>query len=101
MTQSIDIHTLKIEDIHYILDAIQETVDIYEYPTSAIFSAITRCSLVTFLKGAGYSKDLLEKGSVSLFRQLNEYAHTNSEYVWFIEWSRRLADLVKERKVLE
>ena len=44
MTQATDIHMLKIEDTRYILGTIKDTVNIYEYPTTSIFSAVTRCS---------------------------------------------------------
>ena len=101
MTQATDIHILKIEDTRYILGTIKDTVDIYEYPTTSIFSAVTRCSLISFLKGAGYPTSSLEPGSVSLFKQLNEYAHANSDYEWFIDWSKKLASFVKERSTLD
>ena len=101
MTQATDIHILKIEDTRYILGTIKDTVNIYEYPTTSIFSAVTRCSLVNFLKGAGYPSSSLEAGSVSLFKQLNEYAHVNSDYQWFVDWSNKLANFVKERHTLD
>ena len=101
MTQATDINILKIEDTRYILGTIKDTVDIYEYPTTSIFSAVTRCSLINFLKGVGYPTSALETGSVSLFKQLNEYAHANSDYDWFIAWSKKLASFVKERNTLD
>ena len=37
----------------------------------------------------------------SLFKQLNEYAHVNSDYQWFVDWSNKLANFVKERHTLD
>ena len=97
MTQAVELHHLKTDDIRYILSSIKETLSVIDYPTSSCFSAITRCALVNFLKGSDQPTLSLEEGSVVLFRQLNEFSHIHSEYMWFIEWSRKLAGMVKER----
>lgn len=98
MTNPTDKHILNVEDTRYILSAIKETVYIYEYPTPAIFSAVTRCCLINFLKGAGAPTDSLEEVSISLYEQLKQYAGSEPSYQWFIDWSQKLICSVKERK---
>ena len=71
---------------------------VYEYPTPSIFSALTRLSIVSFLRGQGIQKDI-ELVAVDVFRQLSEFAVANSNYSWFVDWSRRLVDTIKEKKV--
>jgi len=88
---------LKSQDIDYILHSIQDTVNIIEYPSVAIFSAVTRCSLINFLKGTGCPDISIETSSVYLFRQLADYAHENVQHKWFAEWSKKLPNFVKEK----
>ena len=99
MTQTVESHQLKTDDVRYILSSIKETLSVIEYPTPSIFSAVTRCALVNFLKGNDQPTVSLEESSVVLFRQLNEFSDVHTEYKWFIEWSRKLANMVKERKL--
>ena len=102
MTQVTELRPLQTDDIQYILSSICETLSVVDYPTPSTFSAVTRCALVNFLKGnRSYPTDSLEEGSVTLFRQLNEFSYTHSEYTWFVDWSRKLAGMVKERKLLD
>ena len=41
----------------------------------------------------------IEGESVLVFRQLNDFANESSEHEWFVEWSRKLVELVRERKL--
>jgi len=101
MTQAVELHHLKTDDLRYILSSIKETIAVIDYPTPSIFSAVTRCALVNFLKGSDQPEPSLEKGSVVLFRQLNEFSHIHDDYKWFIDWSRKLAGMVKDRRLLD
>lgn len=91
-----------VKDMKFMLSLISDTLHIYDYPTPAIFSAVTRCSIVGYLYGVGYteSEDLTNR-SVTIFRHLTNYAQKNSEYDWFTEWSKKLVDSVRERKLTE
>ena len=70
-----------VKDMKFMLSLISDTLHIYDYPTSSIFSAVTRCSIVGYLYGIGYteSEDLTNR-SVTIFRHLTNYAQNNSEY---------------------
>ena len=91
-----------VKDMKFMLSLISDTLHIYDYPTPAIFSAVTRCSIVGYLYGIGSteSEDLTNR-SVTIFRHLTNYAQKNSEYDWFTEWSKKLVDSVRERKLTE
>ena len=85
-------------DIENVLCHILETITVYEYPTPSVFSALTRLSIVSFLRGRGVQKDI-ELIAIDVFRQLSELANRNKHYMWFVDWSRKLVDLTKEKKV--
>tara|TARA_Y100000296_G_scaffold48217_1_gene55244 strand:+ start:118 stop:423 length:306 start_codon:yes stop_codon:yes gene_type:complete len=85
-------------DIENVLCHVLETLMVYEYPTPSIFSALTRLGIVSFLRGKGVQKDI-EIIAIDVFRQLSEFANQNSKYAWFVDWSRRLVDLTREKKV--
>jgi len=92
--------TLTPEDIDNILCHVLETLMAYEYPTPSIFSALTRLSIVSFLRGKGFDEDI-ELIAVDVFRQLSEVAQQNSDYDWFLKWSKKLVGSIKVRKVQE
>lgn len=85
-------------EVEYVLTHIYETLLVYEYPTSPIFSALTRLSIVSFLRGKGVEQDI-ETVAIDVFKQLSEFANQNKNYNWFVIWSRKLVELVKEKKV--
>ena len=85
-------------DVENILCHVLETLMVYEYPTPSVFSALTRLGIVSFLRGKGVQKDI-EIIAIDIFRQLSEFANQNSKYTWFVDWSRRLVDLTREKKV--
>lgn len=85
-------------DVENILCHILETITVYEYPTPSVFSALTRLSIVSFLRGKGIQKDI-ELIAIDVFRQLSEFSTSNSKYEWFVGWSRKLVDTIKEKKV--
>ena len=85
-------------DIENILGHVLETITVYEYPTPSVFSALTRLSIVSFLRGQGLQKDI-ELAAVDIFRQLSEFAVRTRKYSWFVDWSRKLVDTIKEKKV--
>ena len=85
-------------DIENILCHILETITVYEYPTPSVFSALTRLSIVSFLRGKGIQKDI-ELVAIDVFRQLSEFSNKNKKYTWFVDWSRRLVEITKEKKV--
>jgi len=89
---------LTLTDIENILCHILETISVYEYPTPSIFSALTRLSIVSYLRGRGVQKDI-EVIAIDVFRQLSEVAQSFSKYMWFTDWSRKLVETVKEKKV--
>ena len=88
-----------VSDIKGLLDIINDTLSAYEYPTSSIFSAISHCAIVSFLIGKYGSSSDVESDSVQVFRQLNDFAHESNEYDWFVYWSKKLVDFVRERKL--
>ena len=88
------------EEIEHLLGHILETLLVYEYPTSSIFSALTRLGIVGYLRGKGVNENI-ELFAVDIFRQLSEHALQNSDYSWFMEWSKKLVGAVKGRKVEE
>ena len=100
MPRTIKAIKLAPKDIDNILCHVLETLLAYEYPTPSIFSALTRLSIVSFLRGKELDKDI-ELVAVDVFRQLSEAAQENSDYDWFLEWSRKLVGSIKVRKVAE
>ena len=67
-----------------ILDHVNETFDVMEYPTPLVFSSITRLSIISFLRGRGGVEDMhIEAVAVDVFRQLSEYATKYEQYKWF------------------
>ena len=85
-------------DIENVLCHILETISVYEYPTPSVFSALTRLSIVSYLRGRGVQKDI-EIIAIDVFRQLTELAQRNSKYSWFTDWSRKLVEVIREKKV--
>ena len=85
-------------DSENVLCHILETISVYEYPTPSVFSALTRLGIVSYLRGRGVQKDI-EVIAIDVFRQLTEMAQENSKYTWFTDWSRKLVETVKEKKV--
>ena len=85
-------------DIENILCHILETISVYEYPTPSVFSALTRLGIVSYLRGRGVQKDI-EIIAIDVFRQLTELALMNSKYSWFTDWSRKLVEVIREKKV--
>ena len=65
-------------DVENILCHILETITVYEYPTPSVFSALTRLSIVSFLRGKGIQKDI-ELIAIDVFRQLSEFSTSNSK----------------------
>tara|TARA_R110002020_G_scaffold347726_8_gene561417 strand:+ start:1529 stop:1834 length:306 start_codon:yes stop_codon:yes gene_type:complete len=100
MPRSIKSIEISPEDITHIFGHILETIMVYEYPTPSIFSALTRLSIVSYLRGKGIDKDI-ELVAVDIFRQLSEVAQRNSDYRWFVDWSKKLVGSLKVRKVEE
>jgi len=92
--REIELTSIEIENV---LCHVLETITVYEYPTPSIFSALTRLSIVSFLRGKGIQKDV-ELIAIDVFRQLSEFSHTNVSYNWFVDWSRRLVETIKEKK---
>ena len=89
---------LSSENIGDILGHILETIMVYEYPTPSIFSALTRLSIVSFLRGRNVQKDL-ELVAVDVFRQLSEFSQQDPTYDWFVDWSKKLVNTLSSRKV--
>ena len=85
-------------DVENVLCHILETISVYEYPTPSVFSALTRLGIVSYLRGRGVQKDI-EIIAIDVFRQLTEFSQENPKYLWFMDWSRRLVETVKEKKV--
>jgi len=100
LSKSITVLKLSELEIENILCHIFETMMVYEYPTPVIFSSLTRLGIVAFLRGKGV-EDNIEIQAVDLFRQLSEFAVVNKNYAWFTEWSKKLVNLVKEKKTEE
>ena len=90
---------LAISDIKGLLSIIFDTFAVYDYPTSSIFSALSHCAIVSFLIGKYEDVADIEGESVLVFRQLNDFANESSEHEWFVKWSRKLVELVRERKL--
>ena len=93
--------SLSITEIERLLDIISETLSAYEYPTPSIFSAHSHCVIISFLVGRGDEVADARAESIPIFRQLSSHAQECEEYVWFVYWSRKLVDLVRERKISE
>lgn len=93
--------SLSITDIKRLLSIIFDTLSVHEYPTSSMFSALSHCVIVSFLIGKDSNADDIEAESVLIFRQLNDYAHGSDDCEWFVYWSKKLVDLVRERKLAE
>lgn len=89
---------LTTTDVENILCHILETITVYEYPTPSVFSALTRLSIVSFLRGKGVQKDI-DLIAIDTFRQLSEFSISNSKYAWFVDWSRKLVETIREKKV--
>ena len=89
---------LTLVDTENVLCHILETISVYEYPTPAVFSALTRLSIVSYLRGRGVQKDI-EVIAIDVFRKLTEVAQTNFKYAWFTDWSRKLVEVVREKQV--
>jgi hypothetical protein len=92
---------LVVSDVKGLLSIINDTLSAYEYPTSSIFSALSHCAIVSFLIGKHGALSDIESESVQVFRQLNDFAHDSKEDEWFVYWSKRLVDLVRERKLTQ
>ena len=97
MSKSVTALELSELEIENILCHVLETILVYEYPTPVIFSALTRLSIVAFLRGKGVT-DNIEIQAVDIFRQISEFAVADKHYQWFTEWSKKLVDMVKEKK---
>ena len=83
-----------------ILDHVNETFDVMEYPTPLVFSSITRLSIISFLRGRGGVEEThIEAGAGDVFRQLSEYATKYEQYKWFDIWSYKMIKSSKERRV--
>ena len=89
---------LTTTDVENILCHVLETITVYEYPTPSVFSALTRLSIVSFLRGKGVQKDI-DLIAIDAFRQLSEFSISNSKYEWFVDWSRKLVETIREKKV--
>ena len=85
-------------DIENVLCHILETITVYEYPTPSVFSALTRLSIVSFLRGKGVQKDI-EVIAIDVFRQLSEFSNQHKNYTWFVNWSKKLVEITREKKV--
>jgi len=92
---------LAVSDVDGLLTTISDTLSAYEYPTSSIFSALSHCAIVSFLIGKHGVLSDVESESVHIFRQLNDFAHDSKEHEWFVYWSKKLVDLVRERKLTQ
>ncbi len=92
--REIELTEIELENV---LCHVLETITVYEYPTPSIFSALTRLSIVSFLRGKGVQKDI-EIIAIDVFRQLSEFSHSDAHYSWFVDWSRRLVETIKEKK---
>lgn len=90
---------LATSDIKGLLSIISDTLAVYDYPTSSIFSALSHCAIVSFLIGKHEKIADIEGESVLVFRQLNDFANESPEYEWFVQWSRKLVELVRERRL--
>ena len=42
----------------------------------------------------------MELIAIDVFRQLSEFSNKNKKYMWFVDWSRKLVELTKEKKVV-
>ena len=98
MSKSVTALELSELEIENILCHVFETILVYEYPTPVIFSALTRLSIVAFLRGKGVN-DNIEMQAIDIFRQLSEFAVVNKQYEWFTDWSKKLVGMVKEKKM--
>ena len=100
LPKSVKTLELSERELENILCHILETILVYEYPTPVIFSALTRLGIVSFLRGKGV-QDGIETQAVEVFRQISEFALTNKHYEWFTDWSKKLVNLIKEKKTEE
>jgi hypothetical protein len=91
---TIDLSDLEIEQV---LCHVLETLMVYDYPTPAIFSSLTRLGIVSFLRGKGIQTSI-EIMSIDVFRQFSEFTQSNKKYEWFTLWSQRLVESVKEKR---
>ncbi|MAH45746.1 hypothetical protein CMI37_07940 [Candidatus Pacearchaeota archaeon] len=82
-----------------LLGHIKETIHVFDYPTSAVFSAVVRLSIVSYMRGIGLPDEDIEARAVTVFRQLSEFASKDSEHAWFENWCKKLVTTVKEKKV--
>ena len=73
MTENVKTLELSKREIENILCHILETLLVYEYH--------------------------IELQAIDVFRQLSELASTNIQYEWFTDWSKKLIDMVKEKKM--
>ena len=96
MPHSLRIIELSKPETEHVLCHVLETLMVYEYPTPSIFSALTRLSIVSFLRGKGINKEI-ESVAVDVFRQLTEFAQDSKKYEWFVSWSHKLVELIKEK----
>jgi len=94
----VDSVELSPTDIENVLCHILETLLVYEYPTPPIYSALTRLGIVSFLRGRGVHKDI-ENIAIDIFRQMSEFSIQHKKYHWFVDWSKKLVESVKEKKV--
>ena len=92
--ETIELSELEIE---HVLCHVYETLMVYEYPTPSIFSALTRLSIVSFLRGKGVQEGI-EFVAVDVFRQFSEFTQNDKKYGWFTSWSQRLVELIEERQ---
>ena len=97
MSHQVDTIDLSDLEIEQVLCHVLETLMVYEYPTPAIFSSLTRLGIVSFLRGKGI-QTAVEVMSVDVFRQLSEFTQSNKKYEWFTLWSQRLVESVKEKQ---
>ncbi|MAH44981.1 hypothetical protein CMI37_04080 [Candidatus Pacearchaeota archaeon] len=93
---------LETEDIKFLLSSIKDTLYVYEYPTSAVFSAITRCVIISYLYGLGYhDNQVINDRSMNIFRQLTSFSQKGKKYEWFKGWSQKLVEVVRHRRLTE
>lgn len=91
---------LEATEKEIILDHVKETFDVMEYPTSLVFSSISRLSIISFLRGrGGIDFSHIESVAVDVFRQLSEYASKDEQYRWFELWSYKMIKSSKDRRV--
>ncbi len=97
MSHQVDTIDLSDLEIEQVLCHVLETLMVYDYPTPAIFSSLTRLGIVSFLRGKGIQTSI-EIMSIDVFRQFSEFTQSNKKYEWFTLWSQRLVESVKEKR---